>query len=157
MREANLPSRLDLFLGVLAILVVATSLGLANNRRNRPPLPLLGRLPKRRAGDVTLARLKLLLKNQKTTVLDARAEQVYKRSHIPGALNLPPSRFEELYPGLKSGLKDRTLVVYCGNPSCPKADKVRKKLLQAGHQHVRVLRPGYQGWVTSGQEVETEP
>lgn len=40
----------------------------------------------------------------------------YEHAHLPGALNLPPDRIEELAPSLLPD-KGAEIVVYCSNPT----------------------------------------
>jgi rhodanese-related sulfurtransferase len=47
-------------------------------------------------------------------LVEALAERFYRRSHLPGAINLPPKaldRAEELLPD-----KETNIVVYCSSP-----------------------------------------
>lgn len=40
----------------------------------------------------------------------------YESAHLPGAINLPPSRLQELAPKL-APKKDQEIVVYCASPT----------------------------------------
>lgn len=40
----------------------------------------------------------------------------YESTHLPGAINLPPSRLQELAPKVAPN-KDQEIVVYCANPT----------------------------------------
>jgi rhodanese-related sulfurtransferase len=49
-------------------------------------------------------------------LVETLPEFIYKQGHLPGAINLPPSRVAELAP---QRLKDKNaeIVVYCGSPT----------------------------------------
>lgn len=47
-------------------------------------------------------------------LVEALPEKYYRRAHLPGAVNLPPDRVEEMAPELLSG-KGTEVVVYCGS------------------------------------------
>ncbi len=47
-------------------------------------------------------------------LVEVLPEKYYRRAHLPGALNLPPGRVEELAPELLPD-KAADIVVYCGS------------------------------------------
>ena len=46
-------------------------------------------------------------------LVETLPEEYYRHTHLPGALNLPPDRIEELASTLLPD-KDAEIVVYCG-------------------------------------------
>lgn len=46
------------------------------------------------------------------TLVDALPEEVYRLSHLPGAINVPYDRVRQLAPQLLP-IKDADIVVYC--------------------------------------------
>lgn len=47
-------------------------------------------------------------------LVETLAEEQYRHSHLPGALNLPPDRVRELAPELLPN-KEADIIVYCAN------------------------------------------
>lgn len=48
-------------------------------------------------------------------LVETLPEEQYRHAHLPGAVNLPPDRVEELAPELLPD-EDADIVVYCTNP-----------------------------------------
>ena len=53
-------------------------------------------------------------RRDKFTLIEALAEEYYRRGHLPGALNIPMDRVRELAPELVPD-KNADVVVYCMN------------------------------------------
>ena len=49
-------------------------------------------------------------------LVETLAEEQYRHTHLPRALNLPPDRLRELAPELLPD-KEADIVVYCGSPT----------------------------------------
>ncbi len=80
-------------------------------------------------------------------LLDVRGPDLYRRSHIPGAINLPhgkmiKSRMQKWPPGT-------VFVVYCAGPHCNGANKAALKLAHLGRP-VKELIGGMTGWADEG-------
>ena len=58
--------------------------------------------------------LKAKLAAKETTVVETLAPERYREAHIPGALNIPPDRINELAPQLLPN-KNANIVTYCTN------------------------------------------
>jgi rhodanese-related sulfurtransferase len=66
-------------------------------------------------GTITTDDLKSKLdQKQGITVVETLAPERYREAHIPGALNIPPERIQELAPQLLPD-KDAEIVTYCTN------------------------------------------
>ena len=50
------------------------------------------------------------------TLVETLAEVAYLHEHLPGAINLPPDRVQELAPGLLPD-KGAEIIVYCSSPT----------------------------------------
>ncbi len=79
-------------------------------------------------------------------VLDATA---YLMSHLPGAINLPLARFDEL---VGSVLPDKSaeIVVYCATPTCHASDEAAQRLIEMGYTNVKDYAGGKQDWFNAG-------
>ncbi|HEX4016431.1 MAG TPA: rhodanese-like domain-containing protein [Frankiaceae bacterium] len=89
------------------------------------------------------------------TVIDCRSPELYARSHVPGAVNIPHRRIsvetiEELLP------HDTLLVTYCNGPHCNASTRGALRLATLG-RHVKEMPGGMAGWTVEGLPVETGP
>lgn len=90
-------------------------------------------------GPVELNRM--LEQKQDIVIVDVRAEEDYKKAHIPGAINLPEGKWNN-----PTGLsKDKQNIVYCYSHVCHLAAKAAVHLAQAGYP-VMELDGGWKGW-----------
>lgn len=148
------PGHLDLILGVLIIVITSSSIGLGTNYFSERPLPLLRKLPLFKAGDLSLGQVRLRVELGEAVVLDARRPNEYTAGHLPGAKHLEFANFETRYGELADSLQGRPLIVYCSNPHCPLADRLKLKLERESHDPVYLFRGGYSAWVADGLPIE---
>ncbi len=73
----------------------------------------------------------------------------YEATHLPGAINLPPSRLQELAPKL-APKKDREIVVYCASPTCHASENAAKALAEMGYTNVKDYAEGKSDWMDAG-------
>ncbi len=83
-------------------------------------------------------------------VVDVRAEDDYRKGHIPGAKNLPEDRWSTL-EGLD---RDRPNVLYCYSQVCHLAATAAVEFAGQGFPIVE-LEGGFPGWRDMGLSVET--
>ncbi|MEX0739428.1 MAG: rhodanese-like domain-containing protein [Pseudohongiella sp.] len=89
---------------------------------------------------------------QDFVLLDVRAEELFRKGHVPGAVNLPHSRINEASLG---AFADATLfVVYCAGPHCNGADKAAIRLARL-QRPVKKMIGGVTGWLDEGFTLET--
>ena len=144
----------NLVLQIICLLMGAALLGVFTNQIRGDSLPLFQPLPERSVGYIDLNDAHQRLGNLKTVFVDARSSEAYQRRHIDGALSLPIMEVESAYPAISAKLIGKTVIVYCGGPSCTKSERVGQLLLQRGHGSVLVLKAGLSGW--SGRGFPTE-
>lgn len=83
-------------------------------------------------------------------IVDVRFPTDYRKSHIPGAINLPKGKWHE-----SAGLaKDRPNVLYCYNQTCHLAAEAALELLARGYPVVE-MEGGFATWETNGYPVAT--
>lgn len=82
-------------------------------------------------------------------VIDVRPEPEYAAGHVPGAVNIPPERLDELLDGLP---EDRDVVAYCRGPYCVFADDAVRRLRDRGRTALR-LEDGLPEWRLAGGPV----
>jgi rhodanese-related sulfurtransferase len=87
------------------------------------------------------------------TIVEALPEPYYRRSHLPGAINIPAEQVPELAPRLLPD-KNAEIVVYCANLPCPSSEMVVRALLDLGYGNVRDYAEGKQDWIEAGYPTE---
>lgn len=93
-------------------------------------------------------------KQEGTIIIDAREPGFYKLGHIPGALSLPLSQFDSLFPSLRSRLQSaRRLIVYCSGAGCQTSRKVAERCLNK-FQKVGIFEGGIEAWKSAGMPLE---
>ncbi|MBI4026651.1 MAG: rhodanese-like domain-containing protein [Verrucomicrobia bacterium] len=167
----------------LLLCVISLVVGLVINVFRSNPLPLRYQTPAERAMTfrgserchpenpiraISPRALQTLMGRTDVVILDARAEDVYQKGHIPGAIGLSRERFEtDLEKALPKLMAQttRTLVVYCSNDGCEDGPGVAQSLVEmgfdstrtstaAGGARVRLLKGGWDAWVEARLPVE---
>jgi rhodanese-related sulfurtransferase len=77
-------------------------------------------------------------------LLDVRSQDLFRKGHVPGAVNLPHARISE--ETLADFPADRLFVVYCAGPHCNGAHRGAIRLAHLGRP-VKVMIGGITGWV----------
>ncbi|WP_419770366.1 MAG: rhodanese-like domain-containing protein [Candidatus Marinarcus sp.] len=89
----------------------------------------------------------------KAIVLDARPKMKYEMGHIPSALSLPDTKFDELYQSVLKGVaKSKELIVYCGGYDCAKSPKLAAMLKAKGYTDVKIYPAGMPQWADNNYE-----
>ena len=83
------------------------------------------------------------------TIVDTQHPNMFRRRHLPNAVNLPPGRAEALAAVLLPDL-DAEIVVYCGSWLCRSSDRVADGLHRLGYTNVRIYRGGRADWRRAG-------
>lgn len=85
-------------------------------------------------------------------LIDVRSPELFEKSHVPGAINLPHRKMVE---GVMSRWEDGTnFVVYCAGPHCNGADKAALRLSGLGRP-VKLMIGGLTGWLDEGFAVDS--
>ena len=90
--------------------------------------------------------MKNALKKGNAVVIDSRPPRKYKKGHVPGAINIPTTRFEESQGALPED-KGAELIFYCGGYKCPLSAKGAAKAKALGHTNIKLYQAGYPDWV----------
>ncbi len=87
-------------------------------------------------------------------VVEALPAKHYEEAHLPGALNMPHDRVDELASTLLPE-KAREVVVYCSNRACQNSPQAARRLDALGYQSVYDYEEGKQDWIEAGLPTET--
>jgi rhodanese-related sulfurtransferase len=105
--------------------------------------------------DITAEELQAKLERGDDVVLvDALAPMVYAHSHLPGAINIPPSnvdptRLSKRVPDLAT-----EIVVYCANVECDDSVSTAEQLRALGYSNVKHYVAGKDEWKKLGFPLE---
>lgn len=84
---------------------------------------------------------------QDFVLLDVRGEELFKKAHVAGAVNIPHARLNEetlaQYPA------DTLFVVYCAGPHCNATEKAAIRLAKL-NRPVKKMIGGVCGWLDEG-------
>lgn len=96
---------------------------------------------------VSVSHLKKMIDSDKPPVIiDSRPKKrKYDLGHIPGALSIPDSQFEQMSKQLP-GDKTTPLYFYCGGYKCKLSPNSAAKAQALGYKHVFIVPEGYPGW-----------
>ena len=87
-------------------------------------------------------------------LVDAREPELFLDGHLPDAVSLPLSTFEETFTAFQEHVpKSQTVIVYCSGYGCPDSFDLALNLLHRGFQDVRVFEGGLPQWRESGRPV----
>jgi rhodanese-related sulfurtransferase len=84
-------------------------------------------------------------------IVDVRLPSDYRAGHLPGAINLPKGRWENVR-GLS---KDKLHILYCYTQTCHLAAEGAVELLRQGYR-VQEMEGGYATWIAAGYGIEQE-
>ncbi len=88
-------------------------------------------------------------------LLDVRPEIVYKRGHIPAAVNLPLGEariFEDFVAQI--GKTGRPIIIYCTSLYCKDSETMRKMLSERAIDNIIIFKGGYAAWFKGGLPIE---
>jgi len=97
---------------------------------------------------VSVAHVKKLIDEKAPiTLVDARPkERKYDKGHIPGAISLPDSQFDQLAGERLPADKAAPLFFYCDGLACKLSNDSAEKAIKLGYTSVKVVPEGYPGW-----------
>ena len=81
------------------------------------------------------------------TIVDSRPKKTkYDKGHLPGAVSIPDTQFEQFKDQLPED-KSQLVVFYCGGLKCKLSHKSADKAIALGYTNVKVFATGYPAWV----------
>jgi rhodanese-related sulfurtransferase len=104
---------------------------------------------------VTADELLRKLENPQAFVLvDALAPMVYAHSHLPGAINLPPTDIDPYTVARRIPDRNTEVIVYCTSPECTDSHETAEQLVALGYTNVRRYAGGKNEWREAGLPLE---
>lgn len=97
-----------------------------------------------------------LERGEDVVLVEALGEASFEEAHLPGAINVPYDRVDELAPALLPD-KGARIVVYCSNGPCRNSGIASSRLSQLGYEDVRDYHEGKQDWMEAGLPTESVP
>jgi rhodanese-related sulfurtransferase len=102
---------------------------------------------------ITLEQLQQELQTRDVTLVEALGPAYFEDAHLPGAINIPHDRVDELAPRLLPD-KDARIVVYCANGPCQNSEIATLKLGKLGYTNVADYHEGKAEWLEAGLPIE---
>lgn len=141
-----------LFVQIVLLLLLAAGAGALVYRYhpNRPELYLTHEAAG--PGEITVMEAKARAAAGPVIWLDARHQAEFTAGHIPGALLLNQSDWENLliaaFPALSEAAEGTPVIIYCDGQECAASRAVREKLQQTplGSRELLILRGGWPAW-----------
>lgn len=87
-------------------------------------------------------------------LVDALAPMIYAHSHLPTAINLPPSGIDAIRCAKRIPDPGTEIVVYCANPECDDSVVTAQRLQDLGYTNVRHYAGGKDEWRARGLPLE---
>lgn len=94
----------------------------------------------------------MLKSNENIIVVDVRDPDDFAKGHVPGALNLPNDRWDDL----EGTSRDKTHIFYCYSQTCRLAAQACAKFASRGYP-VMEMEGGFATWKTADLDIEREP
>ncbi|MFZ5434051.1 MAG: rhodanese-like domain-containing protein [Calditrichota bacterium] len=106
-------------------------------------------VPADRPYDVDLATaIGLYMKRKRSNIhfVDARAPELYKDGHVPGAWNIPTAKWEQLKDSVKVIPKNELIVAYCEGVECHDSHDLAEQMISCGWKRIAVFSGGWAEW-----------
>jgi len=150
----------------LALVLVSAALGIVANHQSSQGIPIFPHSGAEESGPqlqlppgllpITLEEAHGVFADGTALFLDARPEDEYHEAHIPGALNIIPSGFEEHYLDHFGEIDAASqLVTYCNGPECSDSIELAERLQEVFIGPIHVLEAGWRAWEQAGYSERT--
>lgn len=127
----------------------------SSERKQQEAIVAIAEKP-RQVKSVTREELKAKIdRNDPLTLVEALSSEHFRHAHLPGAVNVPPDRVDELASALLPD-KQREVVVYCANAACHASGDVARRLTALGYTSVGHYAGGKADWVAARLPVEPD-
>ncbi len=82
-------------------------------------------------------------------IINVLNEETYIDCHIPGSINIVYDRLIEILAGWE---KDKKIIVYCAQNTCPKSQEAYELLSDLGFNHLSKYTGGMKDWFKNGYD-----
>jgi len=107
------------------------------------------------SNEFEVKQVKEIYDSGKALFVDARSVENYENGHIPGAVSLPISQFDERIESFFiKYTTDHPIVTYCSGRNCEDSHKLAQLLQDFGFTQVKVFIDGFPGWQAQGYPIE---
>jgi len=150
---ATMKAFLGVFIRALLIGITFASVGLMANFASDDPVPWVYTPPR----EIILAGVAVQLIDERqaasfrddpdTVFVDTRGCLDYAKSHVSGAVCLPPEDVEQRFPAVEPLIPPGSRVIlYCYGPECDMAERVGLFLAQLGYRNMMIMSSGFNEW-----------
>jgi rhodanese-related sulfurtransferase len=147
MEVESMKAKRVLVLSVVALLVAAMSLGWSGTLQAAEKAKTRGEWKFHDLVSVDFVKdWAKVPKPDNVVVIDSRPQHKYVKGHIPTAISIPDSKFDQLKDQLPED-KSTILIFYCGGLKCKLSHKSAMKAEKLGYQNVKVYAEGFPGWM----------
>ncbi|RMD48369.1 MAG: rhodanese-like domain-containing protein [Ignavibacteria bacterium] len=87
--------------------------------------------------------------------IDGRDKWDFAEGHIPGAINLPEYKIDELEKEIGALNKDNKYIVYCSGEDCDASKRLAEHLMKKGFRNILVFEGGFEEWLANNFPKET--
>lgn len=95
-----------------------------------------------------------LFNSGKVKFIDARAEEDYKKGHIPKSINLYQEEFDVHYEKVRDKISpEDEVVTYCGGEDCELSLFLARLLAEKGYKKIKIFFGGWEQWKEAGLPV----
>jgi rhodanese-related sulfurtransferase len=153
-----------LLLKALLIAVCFGAAGVICNMGSDQPVPWV--YEPRKEMDLAGVRVQLIDEKQAarylgdgtTVFVDSRNCSDYAKSHVKGAICLPPDDVEARFPAIEPLMPaESRLILYCYGPECDMAERVGVFLVQMGYKDMMIMSSGFAAWEKAKLPVDGRP
>jgi len=140
---------------VILMAIIAVALALGFNHYNPHGITLApGTVSADRAERIDVPSAHQLLSDSQAVMVDARPPELFQQRHIAGAINIPATLFDVIFPMKLAPIlqPDRAVLVYGRTISKHYDDEVAQRVLQR-HERVMVMEGGLEAWEKKGLAV----
>ncbi len=100
-------------------------------------------------------KVRRVIQEGNTILVDVRRTDIYDQGHIPGALSFPLHEFDAIVQEFENKIhKDDPVLIYCSGVTCVDSHDFAARLIQMGYLRVTVYAGGFTEWEEMEFEVE---
>jgi len=102
-------------------------------------------------------KVRRMIGDGKTVLVDVRRADIYREGHIPGALSFPLHDFDAVISQFTGTIaKTAPILVYCSGVTCTDSHEFAARIIRMGYSQVTVYGGGFTEWSEMEFEVATD-